>query len=61
MEVKQLEPPKVVSEETIIKQPLEVREETDKSPRPWGDPGSPRPEENPEYRDPMEPDQPVPM
>ncbi|XP_061173544.1 TALPID3 protein-like [Saccostrea echinata] len=61
VEVKQVEPPKMVQEETAVKKPEEVTEETDKNPQPWGNPESPRPEENPEYRDEMEPDQPAPM
>lgn len=60
VEVKKVEPPSV-QEVTVSKEPVKVTEESGQSPEPWGDPGSPRPEENPEYRDPMEPDQPEPM
>lgn len=60
VEVKKVEPPPV-QEVTVSKEPVKVTEESGQSPEPWGDPGSPRPEENPEYRDPMEPDQPEPM
>lgn len=60
VEVKKVEPPPV-QEVTVSEEPVKVTEESGQSPEPWGDPGSPRPEENPEYRDPMEPDQPEPM
>lgn len=60
VEVKKVEP-LPVQEVTVNKEPVKVTEESGQSPEPWGDPGSPRPEENPEYRDPMEPDQPEPM
>lgn len=60
VEVKKVEPPPV-QEVTVSKEPVKVTEESGQSLEPWGDPGSPRPEENPEYRDPMEPDQPEPM
>lgn len=60
VEVKKVEPPPV-QEVTVSKEPVKVTEESGQSPEPWGDPGSPCPEENPEYRDPMEPDQPEPM
>ncbi|XP_078313405.1 uncharacterized protein LOC111128961 isoform X2 [Crassostrea virginica] len=57
VEVRTVEPP-TIREETTLKVP---QEEIQTSPKPWADPASPRPEENPEYRDPTEPDQPQPM